>query len=141
RVFAVTYLGLERHFVLIDKLEPRHMSSDEMDPTTLPGCAKIFYIIECRWQSQELKLFLRGLDEIYHTHVLTRGGGGNPFRQRQEAQNPKVVDGCAPEGLWRNCYDRDWLDSLKPYQRRELNIIDSHYNFDLTQEFDSDVVM
>ncbi|KAH9910909.1 uncharacterized protein BXZ73DRAFT_57462, partial [Epithele typhae] len=141
RIFAVSHLGLERHYVLIDKLEPRHMSGDEMDPTTLPGQARIFYIIDCRWQSQALKLFLRGLDEIYHAHVMAHGGGGNTFRQRKEPEKPKVVDGCAPEGLWRNCYDSEWLASLKPYKLRELNIINSHYDFDLTQEFDSDVVM
>ena len=35
----------------------------------------------------------------------------------------------APIGLWRNCYNPVWLQSLKPHVLESLQIINSDYDF------------
>lgn len=125
---------LFQHKRLLRKFRPVHMSGDETDgPKKLHH--PVFRIVEARWQSLELKLFLRILDRLYREHwaepIGERATSGNPPRERREAPDAKVVDGVAPIGLWRNCYDRDWLNSLKPHVRASLQVIDDDYDFSL----------
>ena len=111
------------------------MSADETDvPRTAP---KKYRIVEAQWQSDELKMFLRGLDQLYCEYCLTRSGGGNAPRVRVEGSGRSEV-GHVPQGLWRNCYSEAYLRGLKPYQRKALAIVDEDYKFDLTPEPDSE---
>lgn len=120
------------HKTLFSKLRPMHMSGDETD-----GPAKThpptFRIVEARWQSLELKTFLRMLDalyrEIWAKPIGNRATSGNPPRHRVERRDGRSEDSVAPVRLWRNCYDAAWLKSLRPHVRNSLEIIDSDYNF------------
>ncbi|KAI0368827.1 hypothetical protein BV20DRAFT_947330 [Pilatotrama ljubarskyi] len=135
-------MGLERHAILFDRLEPQNMSGDETDGSRrkLPMA---YRIIESRWQSDALKTFMRTLDAMYRGAWAKpgpgqRATGGNAPRTRVVRPGGPAEDGHAPVGLWRNCYDRDWLRGLQPYQRRALKIINADYDFDLTPEVDVD---
>ncbi len=110
------------------------MSGDETDgPEKVhPGT---FRIVEARWQSLELKTFLRLLDVLYRLDwakpIGIRATAGNQPRVRVERPDGRSEDGVAPIGLWQNCYDVAWLESLRPHVRRSLNIIESDYQFDI----------
>ncbi|KAI0655860.1 hypothetical protein C8Q70DRAFT_896200, partial [Cubamyces menziesii] len=136
RVSVVFYMGLERHSVLFERLSPQNMSGDETDgpQRKLPMA---YRIVEARWQSDALKTFFRALDAKYRRDWekpkgLQRAKGGNPPRTRIARVNGRVEDGYAPRGLWRNCYNADWLRQLASYQRRALQVVDADYDFDLT---------
>ncbi|OJT15389.1 hypothetical protein TRAPUB_8056 [Trametes pubescens] len=130
-------MGLERHYLLFQHLLPQNMSGDETDgPPGLPRKTPMLYrIVEALWQSAALKAFLRALDVMYREDWGKRAPGGNPPRTRVLREDGRVEEGHPPEGLWRNCYDQEWLQSLRPYRRRALRIIDADYDFDLTPEF------
>ncbi|KAI9060537.1 hypothetical protein FKP32DRAFT_1577556, partial [Trametes sanguinea] len=125
---------LNQHKRLLSMLRPVHMSGDETDGPTKTH-PPTFRIVEARWQSLTLKLFLRALDDLYREMwakpVGDRATSGNPPRIRVQRPGGRVEEGIAPIGLWRNCYDRDWLKSLRPHVRESLNIIDEDYNFTL----------
>ncbi|KAH9831927.1 uncharacterized protein C8Q71DRAFT_714643, partial [Rhodofomes roseus] len=124
---------LTRHAVLFKKLRPIHMSGDETDgPVKLhPGA---YRIVDARWQSLELKTFLRALDAMYREDwampVGARATSGNPPRHRTE-QDARTEEGIAPVGMWRNCYDEGWLNSLKAHVLDSLRVIDEDYDFNL----------
>ncbi|KAH9919204.1 uncharacterized protein BXZ73DRAFT_52640, partial [Epithele typhae] len=79
--------------------------------------------------------FFWALDAIYRKHWAKPIGDcatpGNPPRLRVLTPKSRKEDGVAPCGLWRNCYDPEWLASLFPHVRDSLNIIDEDYNFSL----------
>ncbi|KAJ8454816.1 hypothetical protein ONZ51_g12806 [Trametes cubensis] len=135
RVVALT--GLERHMLLFTRLSPDNMSDDETDrpPFHRP---RTYRIIESRWQSLALKTFLRGLDALYRqgwdrSRPRVRFAGAPP-RVRIPQEGGPEADGLAPTGLWRNCYDKDWLRTLDADQRNTLEVIDDDYDFSLRRE-------
>ncbi|KAH9846926.1 hypothetical protein C2E23DRAFT_742842 [Lenzites betulinus] len=145
RLSVILERGLARHSLLFDRLLPQNMSGDETDGETR-ALPMVYRIVESRWQSIELKTFLRALDAKYrHGWEKPRPGqratGGNPPRTRVLREGSRVEDGYAPAGLWRNCYDPDWLRGLEPYQRRALKIIGANYDFDMTPHFAEDEAM
>ncbi|KAI0646433.1 hypothetical protein C8Q79DRAFT_926398 [Trametes meyenii] len=142
RLAVITEMGLERHMALFDRLLAQNMSGDETDgpQRKLP---MIYRIIESRWQSAALKTFLRALDAMYRAAWVTpqpgqRATGGNAPRTRVVRSGGPIEEGYAPAGLWRNCYDQEWLRSLQPYQRRALKVMNADYEFDLTPERDEE---
>ncbi|TFK83037.1 hypothetical protein K466DRAFT_499232, partial [Polyporus arcularius HHB13444] len=137
RVCVIVEFGLNEHKILFVKLRPIHMSGDETDGPVKTH-PPTFRIVEARWQSLELKTFLRALDALYRETwakpVGQRATSGNPPRHRVEKAG-RSEEGVAPVGLWRNCYDDTWLRSLRPHVRASLNIIDSDYKFTLPPAF------
>ncbi|KAJ8457610.1 hypothetical protein ONZ51_g11431 [Trametes cubensis] len=139
RLRVVAQTGLERHTLLFDRLTADNMSDDETDqpayhwPTT-------YRIVESKWQSQELKTFLRGLDALYRqgwarsrTRVRLSNSnldGAKP-RIRIPQEGGPEADGVPPIGLWRNCYDEGWLRGLAAEQRNALDIVEEDYEFSL----------
>lgn len=95
----------------------------------------VYDIVEARWQSLELKTFLRALDRMYRedwaSPIGERASSGSAPRVRRESLDPRVEDGIAPIGLWRNCYDAEWLASLQPHEIEHLDILDKDYDFSL----------
>lgn len=142
RLAVVLEQGLSRHALLFDRLLPQNMSGDETDgpKRQLP---MVYRVVESRWQSDVLKTFMRTLDVMYRTAWSQSTPGqratrGNPPRTRIVRAGGRVEDGYPPAGLWRNCYDQQWLRGLQPYQRRALNIIQANYDFDITPELNKD---
>ncbi|KAJ8457003.1 hypothetical protein ONZ51_g11788 [Trametes cubensis] len=140
RLTVILEMGLGRHLILFDRLLPQNMSGDETDGPrrVLP---MTYRVVESRWQSVALKSFLRALDAMYREDWERprhgqRAKGGNPPRTRLIRAGGPVEDGYAPVGLWRNCYDSEWLKNLPSYQRRALKIINADYDFDVTPEDD-----
>ena len=127
---------LDQHKTLFAKLSPIHMSGDETDGP-VKSIPPTFRIVNAEWQSTELKVFMRTLDALYRERWAKPTGDratpGNPPRFRVERPDGRTVDGVAPVGLWRNCYNLAWLKSLRPHVRQSLNIIPSDYNFSLPQ--------
>nr|VWO95695.1 Membrane zinc transporter [Ganoderma boninense] len=128
---------LLRHMALLEMLSPAHMSGDETD-----GDAKThprrFRIINSRWQSAQLKLFLRTLDGLYREDwekpYGRRAVSGNEPRVRYETHGSKSVNRPAPIGLWRNCYDEEWMADQKEVFMDDLCVIDDDYDFTLAQD-------
>lgn len=63
--------------------------------------------------------------------VHRRAMGGNVPRTRVFRAGC-VEEGTAPIGLWRNCYDAEWLARQPEYIVRELEIIPEDYDFGLS---------
>ncbi len=129
--------GLERHLLLLNKMKPCHMSGDEPEvdsaDESMMTHPQVYIILELAWQSKELIAFLRLLDAWHIADRFQAVGdslrGGNAPRKRIPGDEPKYMKGAAPKALWRNCYDPDWLASLKPCVRESLDIIPRDYPF------------
>lgn len=137
RVGTLGEAGLEHHVALFNRLRVRDMSDDESDDITSPG-RKIYRITRAKWQSRVLRAFVRGLDAKYLELREDASRSGRWWItprirvEHPEASRPAQDPPPAPIGLWRNCYDQDWLDSLSPSERAALQVEDEDYNFDLT---------
>ncbi|PIL35031.1 hypothetical protein GSI_02818 [Ganoderma sinense ZZ0214-1] len=139
RLEILVKLRLDHHLVLFDDIEAAHLSSDEpaFGTDDRQSQFKLYYIIEAAWQSQDFKKFVWALDQWYLYYARPKVGmkqrGGNLPRVREALPKGKarVVDSIAPRGLWRNCYDEDWLKNLKVSEREDLNMRDEDYDFTL----------
>ncbi|KAI0779617.1 hypothetical protein C8Q74DRAFT_1217083 [Fomes fomentarius] len=114
--------GLEHHLMLLDKLEPCHMSGDKPKVDSTEDS-----------MSREFIAFLWLLD-AWHVadHIQAVGDGlcgGNTPQKRIPSDEPKHIKGAALKGLWQNCYDPEWLVSLKPCMQESLEIIPKDYPF------------
>lgn len=93
-----------------------------------------FRIFRPKWASQELCNYWWSLDAEYRLHygkpTHERATRGNPPRDR-ELPEGSVEAGITPIGLWRNCYNKAWLDSLEPYLLWELEIVEEDFDFNL----------
>ena len=72
RVFTCKKRKMTQHLALFRKLLARHMSGDETDGPVKRTPPR-FRILETRWQSRELKAFLRALDAMYREDCLDVG--------------------------------------------------------------------
>lgn len=109
------------------------MSGDETDEPKREH-PQTFVVVKAPWQSHALRTFMRSLDLLYRkrwakpTHV--RATSGNPPRTRiDRPDGPSSDNSCVPLGLWRNCYDDEWLQTLSPHQLETLSIINQDYDF------------
>ncbi|KAH9909429.1 uncharacterized protein BXZ73DRAFT_59520, partial [Epithele typhae] len=134
RNVVVVRIAIRRHILLFSMLSPCHMSGDETDGDVKQH-PPVFRIILARWQSVAMRAFLWKLDAIYRADwaapSVIRTTPGNPPRHRVFNQHSRVVEGRAPVGLCRNCYDAEWLQSLRPHIRDALQVIDKDYDFTL----------
>ena len=106
------------------------MSSDESD-TEAPGRSIAYPHVYPKWCSKQLSTFLWQLDPIIeriHTTLVGRRKRGNPLHiwPHTTNYNPAAV---APMGFPRNCYDKEWLDSLPPRSKASLQVKDVDYKF------------
>ena len=110
------------------------MSGDEVAENVAAGTSgQSYHIIEAAWQSREFKICVRDLDFWNIKDFDDYGRGGSRPRCHVAVQEPRVVDSPAPAGLWRNCYDPDWLRKLDAPRRRLLRIIDEDFDFTLPE--------
>lgn len=110
------------------------MSGDETDgdEKTHPPTWRI---IPSRWQADALRSLLWKIDGMglqdWAEPKGTRATQGNPPRLRVLRDGGEEEDGVAAIGLWRNCYNPEWLKALLPHQVANLQIIDADYDFSL----------
>lgn len=131
--------SLPWHAELFDLILASHMSGDV--PVLINGKVKYpreFKIVDAEWQSQVLRDFFTTLDamhrETFHYPVGDRLPGGNQPRVRTRPSVPEYDSkSAAPIGLWRNCYDEQWLAKLPPHLITELRIKPTDYNFTIWQ--------
>ena len=57
---------------------------------------------------------------------------------RYETPESKTVNNSAPVGLWRNCYDAEWMRKQKEIFIDELCVIEEDYDFTIPQDDDAD---
>lgn len=132
RLYVVANLGESRHSALLHMMVACNMSGDETDPDTpLP---KVWRIIIAHWQSVELRNLLWSLDAKYiawaqPSNKEQKRNGGNPTRIRVVRETSSTVSGVAPPGLWHNCYNSAWLESLPDWEVEQLDIVKEDYPF------------
>ncbi len=130
---------------LLDCLEPVNMSADEadVDKNGVKLYPPQYTIIENFWPSEKFTGLMRGFDKHHRADWAApqRYGkkgktGGNPPRLRHEGKGKKrkVAPGVAPIGLWRNCYNTAWLDTLDEEDLEKLQIIDEDFDLTLPEE-------
>ena len=94
-------------------------------------------VIEAEWQSDQLVTFFCHIDLVYERDYYRPVGhrrpcGHGPRRRiRHERGLGKVGNSVAPVGLWRNCYNPEWLSRQDIWTIRALEIIDEDYDFTL----------
>ncbi|KAI0650184.1 hypothetical protein C8Q79DRAFT_901495 [Trametes meyenii] len=125
---------LPKHAMLLRRMGPVHMSDDETDGDEVKHQAK-YRIVISEWQSEALRNFLWTLDRLWREHWAKpthqwRTPGNMP-RLRRLRPDSKTKPGEAPPGLWRNCYDIEWLKTLKPFEREQLDVLDADYDFSI----------
>ncbi|TFK79870.1 hypothetical protein K466DRAFT_504858, partial [Polyporus arcularius HHB13444] len=137
RLFVVVHMGYGRHSVFFGKLAASNMSGDETDGPTVKH-PPTYRIIIADWQSVELRAFLWALDAKYVGYwekpPKKRRTPGNPVRVRDVDTREGVtrtLPGVAPVGLWRNCYNDKWLETLADWEIEILEIINEDYDFTL----------
>ncbi|KAI0675880.1 hypothetical protein C8Q78DRAFT_963590, partial [Trametes maxima] len=126
---------LQHHYRLFNLLSVSSMSGDESDGTNLCG-ERTYRIVNARWQSASLRKFLRTLDALHREACLApkqRLGRWTYPIIRLETSGAQEEDGTPPVGLWRNCYDPAWLESLDVDRHYTLQIIDEDYDFAVPQ--------
>ncbi|RPD60316.1 hypothetical protein L226DRAFT_471643, partial [Lentinus tigrinus ALCF2SS1-7] len=123
------------HLELIVRLTPVNHSEDETD-VDLPrkrSRACRFRIVLSEWMSEKLRDFLRALDKEYidewETSPARRRAGGSAPRERVTTTPLLSTLGTPAIGLWRNCYNSNWLSTLKRHEYRDLQVIESDYDF------------
>ncbi|KAI0055836.1 hypothetical protein BV25DRAFT_1815066, partial [Artomyces pyxidatus] len=129
--------ALNRHVEeggILSVLKRQDMSADETDPENPTGkkAPKTFRSIPLEWRSPAFVAFLHKLDDIYRDNwrhpTDKRATSGNPPRHRVHP-NINFQEGIPHSGLPRNCYHPEFLASLRPWQLRNLDIIDEDYDF------------
>ncbi|KAI0746377.1 hypothetical protein C8Q80DRAFT_1354618 [Daedaleopsis nitida] len=138
-VGVVVDRGYDEHMELMSLLQPVNYSDDETDAEEgrRRSRASRFRIIQCLWMSDDLRTFLRKLYDAhcddYEMSPDSKGGRGP--RERFVRDPPDAVVGTAATGLWSNCYNPQWLASLKRHELRKLNIRKGKYDFKI-REYD-----
>jgi hypothetical protein len=104
-------------------------SSDESDPED----ASSYRRISPDWRSKELAHFLHRLDDVIlrienAPRIGSRRRPGNPPQRRNHSELVHV-GATAPQQLPRNCYYREWLETLRPWEECLLQLEDRYYDF------------
>ncbi len=134
RLFVCIHFKYTRHQALLSMMAASNMSGDETDGEQVEH-PPVYRIIIAAWQSHELRTLLWSLDAKYIDHWKSppyqRRTSGNPVRVRRLHQTCRTVSGIAPIGLWRNCYNSEWLETLDEWEIELLEINEEEYDFAL----------
>lgn len=130
------------HLDLLTRFSPVNHSEEETDvePPRRRSRNSCFHIIQSDWMSTELRAFLRKLDDEYidewETSPEKHSLGGSAPRERIVGNPPSSTLGTPVIGLWRNCYNRAWLQTLRPHRLRALKVINADYDFTIKPKTD-----
>jgi hypothetical protein len=121
---------LQCHQLLVSCMGQVGVSSDESDED---GPVRRYVRITPAWRSEQLSQLQDCIDSAKSASQKPRPGHrrtlGNRPRSRINA-NRRNNDAIAPPGLPRNCYDPTWVQSLRPVDLAELDIVDCDYDFE-----------
>ncbi|KAI0694481.1 hypothetical protein C8T65DRAFT_584992, partial [Cerioporus squamosus] len=123
------------HKLLLSKFDPANHSEDETDVEgpRRRSRANRFRIILSEWMSTGLRGLLRSFDEEYiddwEMSPKKRRKGGSTPRERVIPTPLLSTLGTPAVGLWRNCYNEAWLQTLRPHDLRDLRIQPGTYDF------------
>ncbi|KAH9022439.1 hypothetical protein EDB85DRAFT_1895253 [Lactarius pseudohatsudake] len=124
QISALHYYDLRRFIRPLTKMSHAVLSDDESDHENGTNLGQGRYAIVGEvWRSDELIKWLRLMDllacgEKWDGRNVARQG--NSRRLRLHSSRSK--DGVAVSGLPENCYNPDWLNSLKRYERELLDV-------------------
>jgi hypothetical protein len=119
---------LAPHLDVMARMKSGGVSSDETDDDN----KNLFWRVKPAWRSTELEIFLWRLDEIITQNKSVIGTGRKPAgRAPRNRRFGDKVSVMAPPNLPQNCYDPAWLETLRPMQRKLLNMqpVDHHFVF------------
>lgn len=110
------------HVDWMKRMTSAGVSSDESDAEEE---GEVFWRVQPWWRSTELELFLWQVDDLIAETKASQIG----IRRKARGRKPRIrrfsdkVDSTAvaPPYLPLNCYDQEWLASLRPMQRKLLN--------------------
>jgi hypothetical protein len=118
--------SLANHSKLMRTMGVNGVSSDESDNED------DYIRVSPGWRSEQLAQFLWSLDEEIARHRTAKVGQrrrrGNKARRRVFSALVNN-DTLGPPGLPRNCYDEDWLNNLRPHERRLIRLKDYDHVF------------
>ena len=123
---------LKYHKDLLETIKTQGMSSDESE--TENGGQTRYAIITPSWRSAKLSALCLQLDAASLMqclpHIGHRAIRGNVPRERFRPDPPRVNNfAVAPPGLHCNCYNPEWVMSLCPFEKAQLKLLDSDYDF------------
>ena len=103
------------------------MSDDEPDPRSRTAQAKAsgkYFVIRPVWRSREVTSWLRVMDYVYLDRRFAADGRATRGKwTRNRIQSNKVDQAArAVKSLPSNFYDKAWLASLSPKEKRRLDI-------------------
>ncbi|KAH9016079.1 hypothetical protein EDB85DRAFT_1898380 [Lactarius pseudohatsudake] len=114
----------KRKKTALDKMSHAVLSDDESDHENGTNLGQGHYAIVGEvWRSDELIKWLRLMDllacgEKWDGRNVARQGNSRHLR----LHSSRSKDGVAVSGLPENCYNPDWLNSLKRYERELLDV-------------------
>ncbi|KAI6038202.1 hypothetical protein EDC04DRAFT_2570296, partial [Pisolithus marmoratus] len=124
---------LSRHKHLLEALGTQGMSSDKSD-TEAPGHSRstTYPCIYPKWHLQQLLAFLWRVDAVIekiHASPVGRCKQGGNLLWIHPHSSKYNNAAAALIGFPRNCYDKEWLDSLPVCSRATLQAKDVDYKF------------
>ncbi|KAH9010274.1 hypothetical protein EDB85DRAFT_2161602 [Lactarius pseudohatsudake] len=124
QISALHYYDLRRFIRPLTKMSHAVLSDDESDHENGTNLGQGHYAIVGEvWRSDELIKWLRLMDllacgEKWDGRNVARQGNSRHLR----LHSSRSKDGVAVSGLPENCYNPDWLNSLKRYERELLDV-------------------
>ncbi|KAK7684253.1 hypothetical protein QCA50_012577 [Cerrena zonata] len=135
------------HIPMLEKLGVNGMSSDEEDQ--FRG-VRHYRVLPKRWRAPNLSPWLRVFDAAYRKERLGPFGqspGAMPRIRTSTAAQTAGAVAKVVRGLPENAYNRTFLESLTPFERRRLRVSEGNYWFEhasqlwiLSQECGGDVI-
>ncbi|KAG2017309.1 hypothetical protein CC2G_006827 [Coprinopsis cinerea AmutBmut pab1-1] len=114
---------------LIKRIGVQGMSDDETDDEDPDS----FIRVSLPWRAERLTQILWALDERYEEHLRSSVGKTNrrrgPLPRARRLSQKVNLKAVPPRKLPKNLYNSDWLQLLKPHQRKRVAPEDATYNF------------
>ncbi|KAI0286327.1 hypothetical protein BC826DRAFT_918066, partial [Russula brevipes] len=121
---ALHYHNIHEFIKPLSQMSRAVLSDDESDHENGGHLGQSHYaIVKEAWRSDELIVWLRTMDllacgEKWDSRNVARQGNS----RRRRVHSTRSKDGVAVLGLPENCYNPEWLKTLRPYERKLLDV-------------------
>ena len=122
---ALNYYGLGRFTKHLSDMTHTVLSDDESDHGNSTNLGRSRYaIVQEEWRSDDLIKWLRMIDllacgEKWDGRNVAKQGNGRRLRVVSTRSKDRAA---AVSGLPENCYNPSWLNTLRDYERKHLNV-------------------